>query len=296
MPKDAPVTYSQDFRSYLFALKPYLDRLGREVEVSDYIASDPILFMHAFEEKEDQLLAGFFASLMAWGRRDVVIDKTRQLLELMENMPYQFILNFNEARHNAFDSFKHRTFKPVDIYWLVTILHRILKRHGSFSEFWGHAHTEALKKDEELLDTFNREFFALAPEAAARTHKHISAPSKNSSCKRLCLFLRWAVRRASAVDLGLMEFIGPGQLHIPLDVHVARNARELGLLTRVSNDWKAVTELTAVLKTLYPDDPSFYDYALFGMGIYPERVPAELREMGQTFRNKKSAPAQSQRA
>lgn len=285
MPDNTADTYSDDFKSYLFELKPYLDKLGREVEVPEYVDSDPVLFMHAFDEIEDKLLAGFFASLMAWGRRDVVINKTHQLIELMDNRPYQYILNFDEANHSAFESFKHRTFKPIDIYWLVTILHRILQGHGAFSEFWRYCHNKALQKNEELLDIFNTEFFAVAPEVTTRTHKHISSPSKNSSCKRLCLFLRWAVRRSSVVDLGLLEFVKPEHLHIPLDVHVARHSRQLGLLTRASNDWKAVTELTSVLKTLNPNDPAFYDYALFGMGIRPEQVPKELRDFGEALKN-----------
>lgn len=286
---NAAEPYTEEFKTYLFELKPHLDKLGNDVEVTQYIDSDPVLFMHAFDEIEDQLLAGFFASLMAWGRRDVVINKTRQLIDLMDNRPYQFILNFDETNHDAFNSFKHRTFKPVDIYWLVTILHRMLLRHGTFSEFWNFCYRKARQEAKELLDIFNQEFFALAPEAATRTHKHVSSPSKNSSCKRLCLFLRWAVRRSSVVDLGLLDFIDPGQLHIPLDVHVARHARELGLLTRVSNDWKAVTELTSILKTLEPDDPTFYDYALFGMGICPEEVPQELRDFGKTLRKDNNA-------
>lgn len=254
-------------------LKPFLDEWVQKIEEPNYIDSDPVLFMHAFQEKEDQLLAGFFAATMAWGRRDVVITKVRDFLDRMDNRPADFIANFSDRDAQRYEGFKHRTFKPVDMKWLTKILQSILLNFSSFEDFWEHCYQLAQKKDRPLMSVFHEQFFAQHPEAPQRTRKHVSNADKKSSCKRLYLFLRWAIRKQSPVDLGLMHFIPQSELMVPLDVHVARQARALGLLSRTYNDWWAVQELTEALKMLDPEDPAKYDYALFGLGIHQNAIP-----------------------
>lgn len=246
------------------------------IEHPDYIDSDPILFMHAFNEKEDQLLAGFFAAIMAWGRRDIVIRKVQDLLDRMDNRPADFITNFSDQDARRFKGFKHRTFKPVDIKWLTKILQSILLKWDSFENFWQDCYQQAKETNRPLMTIFHEQFFAQHPEAPQRTRKHISNADKKSSCKRLYLYLRWAVRKQSPVDLGLMDFIPQSELMVPLDVHVARQSRVLGILSRTYNDWWAVEELTDALRLLDPEDPAKYDYALFGLGIHPDSIPSEL--------------------
>lgn len=257
-------------------LKPFLDEWVERVEKPDYIDSDPVLFMHAFNEKEDQLLAGFFAAIMAWGRRDIVIRKVRDLLERMDNRPTEFITHFSDADAERFDGFKHRTFKPVDMKWLTKILQSILLEYDSSEAFWSACYQKAKQTDRPLMAVFHEDFFALQPNTPRRTYKHISNVEKKSSCKRLYLYLRWAVRNNSVVDLGLMDFMPASELMIPLDVHVARQARRLGLLSRTYNDWWAVQELTEALRLLDPADPVKYDYALFGLGVAEDGLPEEL--------------------
>jgi len=253
-------------------LKPWLDAWVNKIE-----RPDPVMFMHAFDGKTDRELAGFFAALMAWGRRDIVINKVRDLLSRMNHRPAEFIGNFSSSDAEYFDGFKHRTFKPVDIYWLATILKRIVHNFGTFEHFWQHCNRIAEDEDRELLTVFPEAFFSLAPEAPKRTRKHISDAGKNSSCKRLCLYLRWCIRRDSPVDPGIMDFIPPSKLKIPLDVHVARQARVLGLISRTYNDWKSTNELTKKLQLLDPGDPAKYDYALFGLGVSDAEIPENLR-------------------
>lgn len=272
-------------RKETFALKPFLEKSRQQVEQQKFIEDDPVQFMHAFEQKEDQLLAGFFAALMAWGRRDVVIRKVEELLERMDYRPAEFVYNFTEKDRKVFDGFKHRTFKPVDIYWLVKILSSIEKEHGGFEAFWSYCYRQSKKEEQPLMSIFPKEFFYLHPEAAQRTRKHISNASKNSSCKRLYLFLKWSIRKKSPVDPGIMDFMPPSELMIPLDVHVSRQARILGLLQRRYNDWKAVTELTQKLQFLDPDDPAKYDYALFGLGTREVEIPSELIKNPDLIKN-----------
>ncbi|WP_445666436.1 TIGR02757 family protein [Fodinibius sp. AD559] len=257
-------------------LKSFLDKWVEKIEQPDYIDDDPILFMHAFNQKEDQLLAGFFAATMAWGRRDVVIRKVRDFLDRMDNRPADFIANFSDRDAKRFEGFKHRTFKPVDMKWLVKILQSILSEYSSFEDFWSFCYNNASENKRPLMSVFHEQFFARHPEAPQRTRKHVSNADKKSSCKRLYLFLRWALRNNSPVDLGLMDFMPQSKLMIPLDVHVARQARAIGLLSRTYNDWWAVQELTEALRLLDPQDPAKYDYALFGLGVNQDEIPKEF--------------------
>lgn len=272
MPQE-PTKRSED---QILKLKPFLDEWVDRVETPAYIDSDPVLFMHAFSDREDQLLAGFFAATMAWGRRDVVIRKVRDLLERMDHCPTDFITHYSDKDAGRFRGFKHRTFKPVDMEWLTRILQSILCKHDSFEDFWEACYKKAKASDRPLMSVFHEDFFALQPSTPQRTYKHISNADKKSSCKRLYLYLRWALRKKSPVDLGVMNFMPPSELMIPLDVHVARQARALGLLSRSYNDWWAVGELTEALRLLDPEDPAKYDYALFGLGVDEEGIPEEF--------------------
>lgn len=269
----------------ILSLKQFLDASRDRVEQAGFIENDPVQFMHAYDNKEDQLLAGFFAALMAWGRRDIVISKVDNLLQRMDYRPAAFITNFSDSDRSVFDGFKHRTFKPVDIYWLVKILSRIERKYNNFESFWSFCYRQSLEQERPLMSIFPEEFFKIYPEAAQRTRKHISDASKNSSCKRLYLFLKWCIRKNSPVDLGIMDFIPPSELMIPLDVHVGRQARVLGLLKRRYNDWKAVVELTRKLKYLDPEDPTKYDLALFGLGKGQVDLPPKLIKNPDLIKN-----------
>lgn len=241
------------------------------MEASGYIETDPIQFMHAFEEKNDRELAGFFAAIMAWGRRDIVIAKVDDLLNRMNYRPAEFIQNFSDSDAVLLDGFKHRTFKPEDIYWIIRAMQSAMKEFGTFEGFWSDCYQQSKNENRELMAVFHQRFFEFHPETPQRSRKHIANPEKNSSAKRLYMYLRWCIRK-SVVDLGTMNFMPPSELKIPLDVHVARQARALGLLTRHQNDWKSVLELQEKLLLLDPTDPAKYDYALFGLGIRPELV------------------------
>ncbi len=271
-------------------LRQFLEPVIRQVEEPAYIATDPVAFMHRYDDAEDQNLAGFLSALMAWGRRDIVMAKVGNLLARFDTNPADFIGNLSARDEQRLDGFRHRTFTDNDVRWLLRALSRILRQDGSFERFWVKCHqcdgsglaspvpdTSSDKTDTaRLLSLFHERFFDMIPEAPARVRKHLATPAKNSSCKRLWLFLRWTLRRDSCVDPGTMSFMPASGLMIPLDVHVARYARLFGLLTRRANDWKAVTELTGRLRLMDASDPARYDYALFGLGIREIAIPEEF--------------------
>jgi uncharacterized protein (TIGR02757 family) len=231
----------------------------------EFIESDPVSVPHLFSVKENIELAGFLTATISWGRRSTIIQNARQLMAMMDNDPFGFINDASEAEIKKL-RFCHRTFNSADLHYFIYALRNICSQHGGLETLFYKAFQQ--KPDlQHALIIFRKVFFELNP--GTRTGKHIADVSKNASAKRLNMFLRWMIRSDDrGVDFGLWKKIPASALYIPLDVHSGNVARSLGLLTRKQNDWKAVEELTNVLKRYDPDDPVKYDFALFGMGVF----------------------------
>jgi uncharacterized protein (TIGR02757 family) len=215
----------------------------------------------------------FWTSILAWGRRQTIINKAEELVRLMGGDPYQFILTHQPKDRQAFEQFKHRTFLPTDTIYFLEWLQQYYRENESLETAFAKFISPEDVTIEKGLVGFRKLFFSL-PESPKRTRKHIASPQKNSTCKRLNMFLRWMVRNDDAgVDFGLWKQITPSQLCIPFDVHVERVARSLGLVTRKQRDWKTVLELTQKLREFDPNDPVKYDFALFGLGVLEQAGP-----------------------
>ncbi len=257
------------------SLKKFLDKKVVEYNQPSFIKDDPICIPHLFSKKQDIEIAGFFAAIFAWGNRTIIINKSRELMQLMDNSPYQFCLNHDLLDLKRLMGFKHRTFNTTDLLYFIEFLKHHYSKNKSLEAAFFNDHT-LLKERSELpnvrnveggLNNFYNYFFSLE-DSPLRTVKHIASPQKNSSCKRLNMYLRWMVRKDNnGVDFGIWKKISPAQLICPLDVHVARVARHFGLLHRKATDWKAALELTANLSSLDKEDPVKYDFALFGLGV-----------------------------
>lgn len=233
----------------------------------DFITNDPISLPHQFTKKQDIEIIGFWVAMLSWGNRKSIINSGKKLIELMDGAPHDFIVNHKEIERKRFLSFKHRTFQSTDSLYFLEFLQSHYRNHQSLEEAFSRHKKENDKDLSHILSGFHHYFFAL-PDAPDRTRKHIATPQRGSCCKRLCMFLRWMVRKdEQGVDFGIWRSIEASILNIPLDVHVERIARKLGLLKRKQRDWKAVIELTEELKKVHPQDPVLLDYALFGLGV-----------------------------
>lgn len=247
------------------SLREFLNRKVIEYNTVEFIKADPISIPHKFSLKQDIEIAGFFASIFAWGNRSLIINKCNELLKRMDGAPYEFITQHQPENLKALLQFKHRTFNDTDLLYFVEFLKLHYAKHDSLEQAFLRSATAATI--EEALNFFYQNFFSL-PDAPQRTRKHIASPAKNSGCKRLNMFLRWMVRQdTTGVDFGIWKNIKPSDLICPIDVHVARVARRFGLVDRKQTDWQAALELTQNLRKFDPADPVKYDFALFGLGV-----------------------------
>jgi len=249
--------------------KKLIEFLNRKVEQYNqpsFIPDDPVCIPHSFTLKQDIEIAALFAAVFAWGNRTTIINKSRELFALMNNAPFDFIRNHSVQELKKLSGFKHRTFNTTDLLYFIEFFQYHYSLHDSLEAAFTHTLSPGDKTIENALTGFHNYFLSLQ-DNPVRTRKHVASPANKSTCKRLCMFMRWMVRNDNkGVDFGLWKDITPSQLVSPVDVHVARVAKRFGLLHRTRIDWQAALELTAYLRTLDKQDPVKYDYALFGLG------------------------------
>lgn len=240
--------------------KSELDALVLKYENEDFIKDDPIQFIHSYKAKKDIEIAGFTASLLAYGSRAQFIKKLDELLiDKAQNEPLNFVLNFEPK---MIGDFNYRFGKPNDFISIFKILKELYTSTDGLEELFKHGYEQ-----NKMFETVVDYFYARADKNVGQGFYHmLPNPHNGGAMKRMCMFLRWMVRK-SCVDVGIWNFMKPSELYIPLDVHVARISRQMGLLKRSSNDFKAVVELTNKLKEFCPDDPVKYDFAMFGYGV-----------------------------
>jgi uncharacterized protein (TIGR02757 family) len=233
----------------------------------EFILKDPVQFPHRYRARHDKEIAAILAATIAWGRRDLIVKSAEKMFGLMGPSPYAFIIE-EKYRKMKIDDDKgrsiHRTFFEGDLLYFCKGFKACYAKYDSLEALFagGRDIWEGIGLFRETMASGNG-----GKSKMPVYSKHIANPATGSACKRLNLALRWLVRREGPVDMGLWKSISPSSLFIPLDLHVGRIARSMGLLERKSNDRKAVISLTEKLREFCPEDPVKYDLALFGYGI-----------------------------
>ena len=247
--------------------KQELDNLVIRYETEDFIKDDPIQFPHKGKTKEEIELYGFIASLFAYGNRKMFIARLNDLFDRADNDIENYIKNGDFSNLKGIE---YRFAKENDIIPIFEILHTLYKENAGLEELFEYGFKSSQNSFSQvfsMLKTVVEYFYSRAPQSAGQGFYHmIPNPANGGAMKRMNMFLRWMVRKPP-VDFGIWKFITPAELLIPLDVHVARVSRSMGLLTRKSNDFKAVLELMENLKKFCPDDPVKYDFAMFAFGV-----------------------------
>ena len=246
-------------------LKEFLDEKVELYNRPFFIEADPISIPHRYSKKEDIEISGFLAATIAWGNRKMILRNAGRIMALLDDSPFDFILNSDEQDLERIEGFVHRTFNSTDLIYFLKALQNIYRHKGGLETiFKAHQTSDSLLP---AIHEFHKIFFELSHEK--RTERHVSDPFKGSAAKKLNMYLRWMIRNDNrGVDFGLWKTLSPSILSCPLDVHSGNVARKLGLLTRRLNDAKAVSELDHALRNLDKNDPVKYDFALFGLGVF----------------------------
>lgn len=257
-------------------LKTCLDELYRTFDLG-FLATDPLEFVHRYDTPEDREIVGLISSSLAYGRVDTIKKSIARVMAVMGPSPRRFIMKFDPKRDSSlFSGFIHRFNNGEDIACLIYFARQMIEDSGSIGGFFAKGYSPLHRNVKEALSAFSGSVLALdsarvygnktlLPKAGVRFF--FPSPSDGSPCKRLNLYLRWMVRRGDALDFGQWKEVDPAKLVIPLDTHIARISRNIGLTKRESASWKMAEEITDALKKLDPGDPVKYDFALCRLGI-----------------------------
>ncbi len=234
-----------------------------------YVAPDPLQTLYAYHSLPDREIAALVASSLAFGEVRQIVRSVESVLDTM-GRPYRFLEeNTETAIHTLFKGFRRRYASGQDLALLLCGAKRVLKGFGSLQAcFQAHQPREA----DTVLPGLNGLVQALSEPGEGRRNFLLPSPSAGSACKRWHLFLRWMVRR-DAVDPGGWEGVSPAQLVAPLDIHMHRLARRMGLTQRRQADARTALEVTAAFRRWSPADPVKYDFALTRLGIRSDMDP-----------------------
>lgn len=242
-----------------------MEALYRRYNRKDYIHPDPLELVHRYCEPMDREIAGLVAACLAYGRVRQILASVSCVLERMHPSPGRFLLENSQDRIDSiFGSFKHRFSTGAELSALLGSMREMLLRFGSLEACF----LAGCRPEDETvfpaLENFAHRLRCACP--VGLEGMLLPRPAKGSACKRLHLFLRWMVRD-DAVDLGVWKGVDPSQLLVPLDTHMFRIASGLELTTRRQADLRAAFEITAAFRTISPEDPVKYDFALTRLGI-----------------------------
>jgi len=264
-------------------LKVYLDNIYKRFDIR-YLSPDPLEYLHRVKKAEDREIVGLIASSLAYGKVEMILKSVDQILVIMGYRPYDFVTNFSPKRDGKrLNGFTHRFNRGVDIACLIYLIQQVIEENGSLGNFFlkGYSNRDNNIRPalthfvEGMLSLDSSPFYGSKDIHGERGIRYLlPSPRRGSACKRLNLFLRWMVRRGDPIDFGIWDKVSPAKLIIPLDTHIARISRNIGLSSRRNADWQMAEEITGNLKKLDPDDPVKYDFAISRLGIL-NRCPSK---------------------
>ncbi|WP_420263880.1 TIGR02757 family protein [Candidatus Magnetominusculus dajiuhuensis] len=252
-------------------LKTLLDGFYSTFDFGERVNNDPIEFPRRCTYRQDIEAAGLIAACLAYGKVELFKPVIGKILSMMGSSPADFLREFDIKRQAwLFSGISYRFNKNEDIIAFIYILHRAIVTHGSIKNafmrsFHGSIYEGLGEFSDGMLSTNTSAVYGSNVKPPG-LRQLFPSPYKGGACKRFNMFLRWMVRDAD-IDLGIWTEIPKNSLIIPLDTHIARISRCLGLTNRKGNDWKTAVQITEALRRLDPDDPLKYDFALCHHGI-----------------------------
>lgn len=261
------------------ALGRRLDHLLATFDVQARRAADPVAFVHRYATPDDREVVGLIASGLAFGQVAAVQASTRRALDALGPSPAMRVDRSSEAAlGRRLDGFVHRVYRGPDLARMLARAGAVRRHYGSLGHAMAH-HLRATRGDlREGLARLADDVRGPAP-GPGLAHL-VPDPRAGSACKRLLLYLRWMARPSDGVDLGQWS-LSPSLLLVPVDTHIHRIARNLGLTARATATWRTAEDITGALRRFDPEDPVKYDFALCHLGVSREcpsrRDPAKCR-------------------
>jgi uncharacterized protein (TIGR02757 family) len=249
-------------------IREHLDALLASCDAESTRSRDPVDFVHGYQEPRDQEIVGLVAASLAFGNALAARRSIDRALTMLGPGPAMMVAGASHAElRSRLQGFVHRIYRGEHLASVLWRAGELFREHETLGNAFAHFYRASEGDFREGLARFAD---ALRGDATSRSVRHlVSDPRAGSACKRLVLYARWMVRPADGVDLGLWP-IAPSELVIPVDTHIHRISRNLGLTNRRTATWAAAEEITAALRKFDPEDPVKYDFALCHLGVSRE--------------------------
>jgi len=252
-------------------LRDVLEKLYAKYNRRRLVKPDPLQFLYRYSKRRDMEIVGLVASGLAYGRVRQIEESLVRLFEYMGKSPSDFVRNFDSRKRAQLRDFKHRFTTGDDISDLFELLRDVYDRFGSIERFFargcGRGDQNIVPALSMFCDSLSAAYAKQHDGRVSRGLKYLLAsPARGSACKRLNLFLRWMVRDDD-VDPGLWRSVDKAKLIVPVDVHMGRLCKILGLYERKTVTLSAAVEITESFAGIEPVDPVKYDFALSRIGI-----------------------------
>ena len=250
-------------------IRAYLDEHAERINKPSFIEDDPVKFPRRYIDLHDIEIVSFLVATIAWGKRAMILRDAERMLAKIGSSPYDYVMSKGYEKLGTANV--HRTFFENDMAYMLRGFRQFYSSHESMDKYMS---TQTEHTPQKLVEALR--FSAMEANNGIHNMKCYPKDFKTTALKRINLAMRWLVRDDGIVDLGVWKSMKPAELYIPLDVHVGNTAREIGLLTRKNNDWKAADELTKKLREYNPEDPVLYDFALFGIGVEKNKLKSSI--------------------
>jgi uncharacterized protein (TIGR02757 family) len=260
-----------------------LNELYRDINHRRYVHPDPLEFLYPYRRRADREIVALVASSLAYGRVAQILKSVSDVLGRIGPHPAEYLADTTPGTiRRAMRGFKHRFSTGEHIAGMLIGARSVIAKHGSL----GACFAEGVSDDHATVLEALKAFVAEITDAAGEDLGHLLPdPARGSACKRLCLMLRWMVRK-DKVDPGGWSGVPMSKLLIPLDTHMHRIATDLGVTKRKAADMRTVVEITEAFGRLAPEDPVRYDFALTRLGI---RSDMDIETFLQRCTNRKQS-------
>ena len=240
------------------AVKNILEELYRKYNHPQFIPPDPLQWVYRYKSKANREIVAFLASALAYGRVEQINKSLEKLFSIMGKSPADYVSEFNPRQRSSLKGFKHRFNTGEDIADLLSLLRNVLREDGSIELFFLRGFKPTDEDIIPALTAFCSSLIQMHGRRSKGLEYLLANPASGSVCKRLNLFLRWMVR-SDEVDTGLWKGVDKAKLIVPVDVHMGRLTKILGLHNRKTLTLAAAKEITAGFAAITPDDPVKYE-------------------------------------
>lgn len=245
------------------SVKRILEKIYKEYHSPKFAVNDPIHWLYSYHSVKDKEIVGLISALFAFGSAQVFNRKIQEILSLWQSPSQELPQWSYDEFLTVMKGFRYRFVSGETAANFFYGLRRMIEEYSSVGSCFLKHYEQGYGDLWTAFQTFTDDLRKFADNQLPFL---VPNPKSGGACKRLCLYLRWMVRKDD-IDIGCWNFIEPKQLIVPLDTHIYQWAVMLRLIQSRSPNAKTAMLITDAFRQICPDDPLRYDFSLCQTGM-----------------------------